>query len=201
MSQNENELLDHDADGIKEYDNALPRWWLYGFYGTIVMAVLYMINWHVLTEPVIGAKDQYVEYNQELEHWKLAAGKAPRKNLDNLVVLEDAPSLLRGKEIFEGTDNLCATCHRTDLGGQVGPNLTDDLWLHGCSVKDIITSITTGFPAEGMLPYGSTNKLSDDDLLKVASYIVSKLGSNPVDPKPINPERDVQCASKPEQPL
>ncbi len=193
MSHDKNELLDHEADGIREYDNALPRWWLYGFYGTIVFAVLYMVNWYVLPEPVIGLKDQYAEYNEEVAYWKTIQNRTPRKDNSHVVLLTDAPSLQRGKEIFEGTDNLCSTCHRADLGGQVGPNLTDDYSLHGCTVRDIIASIVKGYPEKGMLPYGSTSKLSDDDLLKVASYIISMHGTHPIDPKPMDPERDREC--------
>lgn len=193
MSQKVDELLDHDADGIKEYDNALPRWWLYGFYLTIVFAVVYMVNFFVLAEPLVGHKNQIAEYDAELASAKLASGNVPKKDMSSLTVLTDGASLQRGKEIFEGTDALCATCHRADLGGQVGPNLTDEYWLHGCSLKDVMTSIMTGYPDKGMLPYGSTNKLSDDDLQKVASYIISMHGTNPADPKPIDVERDVKC--------
>lgn len=195
MSKNVNELLDHDADGIREYDNALPRWWLYGFYLTIVFAVAYMVNLYVLPEPLIGLKNQIAEYEAEEAAAKTLMSNRPKKDLSTVAVLTDASSLQRGKEIFEGADNLCSTCHRTDLGGQVGPNLTDDFWLHGCSLQDIMTSITTGYPEMGMLPYGSTNKLSDEDLQKVASYIISLHDSHPPDPKPVDAERDVECES------
>lgn len=201
MAQDKNELLDHEADGIREYDNALPRWWLYGFYATIVFGVAYYVNWHVLSEPIVGARDQYAEYQEQVATWDAVIAKLPKKTFEASGPLTDAASLARGKEIFIGTDNLCSTCHREDLGGQVGPNLTDDYWLHGCSIRDIMTSIKTGYPEMGMLPYGSTNVLSDEDLLKVASYIISRRGSNPPDPKPVDAERDKACSPTNEQAL
>ena len=188
------ELLDHDADGIQEYDNSLPRWWLYGFYFTIIFSVVYMVHYHVSgTGKLMTA--EYEEEMQEAEAVKkIAAANAPKKELATSP-LTDAASLKKGQEIFESTNSLCATCHRTDLGGQVGPNLTDEYWIHGCDLPTIMKNITTGFPEKGMLPYGSTNKLTDEELVQVASYILSKQGSNPPDPKPIEPERDVKCGA------
>jgi cytochrome c oxidase cbb3-type subunit 3 len=191
----QDELLDHEADGIREFDNALPRWWLYGFYVTIVFAVIYAVNYHVLPAPVFGYAGMVAEYQAELEAARRAA-PAPRAGdpADGvLVALTDTASLARGKAIFEGPDNVCSSCQRLDLGGMVGPNLTDDSWLHGCTVKDIVTSIKTGYPLKGMLPFGTGKLLADDQVLLVASYVIAKRGSAPADPKPAEPERDAIC--------
>ena len=107
--------------------------------------------------------------------------------------LTDAASLAKGKAIFEGTTNICSSCHRPDLGGMVGPNLTDDNWIHGCSFAEIMKNITTGFPDKGMQPYGSGAKLTPEQLRQVASYVVSKRGSNPKAPKAADPARDKAC--------
>ncbi len=185
MAQNEiDKLLDHDADGIKEFDNALPKWWLYGFYFTIAFAIGYMVYYHMMGGPLSAA-----EYQAEIDAAKTTYKTATISNADARP-LSDPASLEAGRAIFEGTNNVCFTCHRADLGGQVGPNLTDDYWLHGGQFADIMHSITTGYPEKGMLPYGSGAKLSQDQLLQVASYVWSKHGSNPPDPKPIDPERD-----------
>ena len=75
----------------------------------------------------------------------------------------------------------------------IGPNLTDDKWLHGCGVSAVVQSIKTGYPVKGMMPFGTGKALTDQQVLQVASYVVSKHGSNPPNPKPAEPERDVDC--------
>ena len=130
------ELLDHEADGIREFDNALPRWWLYGFYFTIAFALVYVVNYHLLPKPMFGQPGMIAEYEAEvLAAEAAAAARGPvRKTAAAAVALTDAASLAKGKAIFEGPENVCSSCHRPDLGGLVGPNLTDDYWLHGCSM-------------------------------------------------------------------
>ena len=108
-------------------------------------------------------------------------------------VLKDAASLAAGKAIFTDTRSLCTTCHKADLGGLVGPNLTDGLWLHGCAPADIIKTIKTGYPERGMMPFGGGRVLNDRELLQVASYILSTRGTKPVNPKPADPARDKAC--------
>lgn len=189
------ELLDHDADGIREFDNALPRWWLYGFYFTILFAVVYMVNYHVLPRPLFGKAGMVAEYQAEMQAAPkavLAGGSGAPSGMP-LHAVKDEASLAKGRMIFEGADNVCASCHRPDLGGMVGPNLTDQYWLHGCSVNDVVTSIKTGYPLRGMMPFGTGKPLADEQVLQVASYILSKGGSSPSGAKPIDPERDKVC--------
>ena len=167
-------LLDHEVDGIREYDNDLPRWWLYGFYFTIVMSVIYMFYYHVYGGSDwnvlwYGPKSQEAEYAAELSEASALKANAPKGPNVAMTILTDASSLEKGRTIFESTNNLCFTCHRNDLGGQIGPNLTDNMWIHGCSLENIIANIKTGFPEKGMLPYGSNNRLTDEELLQVAS--------------------------------
>ena len=185
------QLLETDADGIREFDNALPRWWLYGFYFTIAFAAVYMTNYHLLAKPLFGKPGMVSEYQAEL-----AAAPKPRV-VDHggaaLVALTDADSLNQGRAIFEGADNVCASCHRPDLGGLIGPNLTDDRWRHGCTVQAIAASIKTGYPLKGMMPFGTGKALTDEQVLKLASYILSRRGSAPPAPKPIDPSDDVVC--------
>ena len=95
--------------------------------------------------------------------------------------MTDAASLAKGQAIFEGPDNVCFSCHRPDLGGLVGPNLTDDHWLHGCSVGRRRDRHQDRLPAKGMLPYGVGKPLTDEQVLQVASYVLSKRGSAPAE--------------------
>jgi cytochrome c oxidase cbb3-type subunit 3 len=188
------ELLDHEADGIREFDNALPRWWLYGFYFTIVFAAVYLVNYHVLPRPVFGRAGMVAEYQAELEAASREAASRPQvaRATGALATLTDQVSLDKGRAIFAGP-GACFSCHREDLGGLVGPDLTDDRWLHACSLPDIVNSIKTGYPLKGMLPYGVGKPLTDDQVLQVASYVLSKRGSLPPSPKPPDPERDKTC--------
>ena len=75
----------------------------------------------------------------------------------------------------------------------VGPDLTDNLWIHGCTPADVMKNVSTGFPPLGMLPYGSGASLSDEQLLQVASYVLSKQGTHPPNPRAANPEREKTC--------
>jgi cytochrome c oxidase cbb3-type subunit 3 len=195
MAHTPDELLEHEADGIREFDNQLPRWWLYGFYFTIVFAVVYAVNYHLLETPLFGHKGMVAEYTAEVEAAAAVASSRPAPAGPGvLVAATDEETLKQGEAIFNSQTSLCASCHRPDLGGLVGPDLTDALWLHGCSAAEVVASIKTGYPTRGMLPYGSNSALNDEQLRQVASFILSRRGSAPVNPKPPDPERDKACS-------
>src|SRR6188472_2703779 len=96
------ELMDHEADGIREFDNALPRWWLYGFYVTILFAVVYLVNYHLLSTPFLGASTVAAEYAADVKAHPKAAGDSGAAAIP---VLTDADSLSKGKAIFESQTN------------------------------------------------------------------------------------------------
>lgn len=187
-------LLAHEADGIREFDNALPRWWLYGFYFTIVFGVAYLINYHLLASPYMGHRTLGEDYVAEMKIAD-AAHKNDRGHGDGaaLIAFTDAANLAKGEAIFQGSRNLCHACHRKDLGGVIGPNLTDNRWLHGCTPGEMVRNVTSGFPQKGMLPFGSGQRLTDEELLQVVSYVLSKRGSEPAKPKATEPDRDSEC--------
>jgi cytochrome c oxidase cbb3-type subunit 3 len=193
MTKKKDELLSHDADGIHEFDNALPRWWLYGFYFTIAFAVVYYVNYHVLSRPLFGTQTLAAEYREDVERATTLQKHDASGSSRPIVALTDAASLLKGRAIFEGPDNTCFACHRPDLGGLIGPNLTDEYWLHGCAATDLVHDVKTGFPQKGMLAFGTGKTLSDEQVLQVVSYVLSKRGSHPANPKAIDPERDKVC--------
>lgn len=209
MSRDRDELLEHEADGIREFDNDLPRWWLYGFYITIVFSVIYLVNYHVLTTPFFGGASTVVaEHEADVKaaaalqamnraHASAGVGAPGAGGAAGVVAaaLTDAGSLQKGRAIFESATSLCSSCHRPDLGGLVGPNLTDAGWLHGCSVNEVMTSIRTGYPSRGMLPFGGGTPLSDQELRELASYVLSKRGSLPASPKAADPEREKACTT------
>ena len=171
-------LLDHDYDGIKELDNALPPWWKYGFYITIAVAVFYVLKfevWHTGMNPT-------QEYAEEMSAAKIQTDAylaSAKENVDeNSVVQLDAAGAAAGKEIFTKT---CVACHLAEGQGSVGPNLTDEYWIHGGSIKDIFKTIKYGFPDKGMQSWQST--YSPVEMQQLASYIRTLKGTNPPNPK------------------
>jgi cytochrome c oxidase cbb3-type subunit 3 len=181
-------LLDHDYDGIKELDNNLPPWWKYGFYVTILFAFFYLIGYHVTGT----GKLQLAEYSDEL----LLAQKQKEERLknltdnvneDNVTILHETTAVSSGKETYE---KFCAACHLVTGGGQVGPNLTDDNWLHGGGIRNIFKTITYGVPGKGMISWKS--QLSPKQIQQVASYILTLHGTNPPDAKEPQGEKWVE---------
>lgn len=171
-------LLDHDYDGIKELDNALPPWWKYGFYITIVIGIFYLLKfevWHTGMNPT-------EEYNAEMATAKIeteAYLASAKENVDeNTVVLLDVTGVAAGKEIYAKT---CVACHLAEGQGLVGPNLTDEYWIHGGSIKDIFKTIKYGYPDKGMQSWQST--YSPVEIQQLSSYILSLKGTNPPNPK------------------
>ncbi len=171
-------LLDHNYDGIRELDNALPPWWKYGFYVTIIVAVIYLMNFHVLG---IG-KSPAQDYTAEMEKAKVDKDLYDANNKDrvdeNNVPMADAAGLARAKEIFT---TKCWTCHGKLGEGGAGPNLTDDYWLHKGSLNDIFHTIKTGYPDKGMQSWA--NEFSPKEISFLASYVKSLHGTNPPNPK------------------
>lgn len=172
-------LLDHNYDGIQELDNNLPPWWKYGFYLTIVVAFVYMINYHV-----IGTGDlQGKEYENEMAKAKAEIDsfmKTSASNVDEstVKVLTEASDIAAGKDVFKAS---CAACHGQAGEGTVGPNFTDDYWLHGGSIQDVFKSIKYGWVEKGMKSW--KEDLSPMQIAQVASYIKSLRGTNPPNAK------------------
>lgn len=167
-------LLDHDYDGIKELDNALPPWWKYGFYITIVIAVIYIFNFHVWG---IG-KNPEQEYAEEMLEGKRIEElyKAKTKNLvdENNVVISDAAGIETGKILYTQS---CVACHGTKGEGGIGPNLTDDFWIHGGAMNNIYNTLKIGYPEKGMQSWQTM--FSPVQLKNLASYVKSIKGTNP----------------------
>jgi cytochrome c oxidase cbb3-type subunit 3 len=184
-------LAGHDADGITEFDNDMPLWWLVGFIFTVVFSFGYLVQYHLADGP-----SSTKEYEQEVAAFNKSKDPAGAAKEVVYTALTDAASLDAGRTIFNGSANTCYTCHREDLGGMVGPNLTDEFWIHGGDLNSIMKSIKTGFPDKGMQPYGTNARLSERQVLQVASYILSLQGSNPPNPKPIDPAREVKFVAE-----
>jgi len=172
-------MLDHDYDGIHELDNSLPPWWKYGFYLTIVFACIYLYRFHVSgTGP--SSHDEYVAEMKQAEEDKAAYLAKTAGNIDenNVTPLTAAADIAAGQQIFQST---CFACHAKDGGGGVGPNLTDDYWLHGGSLKDVFKSIKYGWQDKGMKSW--KDDFSPKQIAQLASYVKSLHGTRPAAPK------------------
>ena len=171
-------LLDHEADGIRELDNQLPRWWVWLFNLSILFAVIYLVYYHVVGD----GQMMLAEYQRESAVGDALKAKALAKFEQDMAAmqpLDDAPRLAEGQRIF---NQMCAPCHREDLGGLVGPNLTDDYWIHGPQFSDNLKIIYNGVPEKGMVTWKTL--LKPVEIHSVASYIYTKRGTNPPNPKP-----------------
>ncbi len=167
-------LLDHNYDGIRELDNALPPWWKYGFIITIAIAFLYLINFHVLG---IG-KNPTEEYATEMQVAKIQVAEFEAKNKDRIdessVPMANAAGVKQGGEYFAAN---CIACHGKLGEGGAGPNLTDNYWLHKGSINDIYQTLKNGYPAKGMAAWA--NKFNPKEISFIASYVKTLKGSNP----------------------
>lgn len=172
--------LDHDYDGIKELDNSLPPWWLYGFYLSIIIAVGYMYVYQ-FSDLGLSQQQEYEIAIKEGERQKVEYAAMQANNIDesNLLALTDEESLTLGSEAFIAK---CATCHGPEGQGGIGPNLTDKYWIHGGSMSNIYQTIKYGVPEKGMIAWKA--QMRPIVIHKVASYIQTLQGTNPANAKP-----------------
>ena len=165
----------HEYDGIRELDNKLPPWWVWGFYISIFWGVVYLFYYHVL--PATPLQDN--EFASEMKVLEAARtrflAEAKLKVDENSVTkLTDEVSLEAGRGIYQGK---CAACHAADGGGLVGPNLTDSYWIHGGGIKDIFRTISQGVPEKGMIAW--KDQLNPLQIQQVSSYIATLHGTTP----------------------
>jgi cytochrome c oxidase cbb3-type subunit 3 len=171
-------LFHHNFDGIRELDNKVPPWFNFLFYGTIVWGIIYMFVFHVFSDGQIQATEYKTEIQQAALEKEIMIKSGKFLNEENVTLLTDAPSLAEGKSIFIKN---CVSCHLNDGGGLVGPNLTDDFWIHGGGIKNIFKIIKYGVIAKGMIAWQT--QLDPNKMQQVSSYIISLHGTKPANPK------------------
>ncbi|GAB3946031.1 cbb3-type cytochrome c oxidase N-terminal domain-containing protein [Spirosoma harenae] len=179
LSQEKDLLMEHAYDGIAELDNPTPTWFMGLFYGTIGFAVVYWAIFHVFrTDSVMET-----EYNQEVAiaekereaYVKLVAGKI---NENSVTLLADKKGIDAGKTLF---NQYCTACHGQNAEGKVGPNLTDEYWLHGGTIKAVFHTVTEGVPEKGMISW--KKQLNPLQIQQVSSYLLSLQGTKPTGAK------------------
>lgn len=170
--------LNHEYDGIRELDNNIPKWWQLSFAGTVVIGIIYIFRMFVtgsLPDQVTELQeDQRVAAIKIAEYLKNSANNVD----ENSVVMLDAGGIAQGKELFSKN---CVACHGGSGEGTIGPNLTDEYWLHKGGIKDVFYSIKYGWPEKGMKSWQSD--FSPAQIAQLASYVKSLAGSNPPNAK------------------
>ncbi|MCO4291620.1 c-type cytochrome [Solitalea sp. MAHUQ-68] len=172
-------LMEHDYDGIHELDNKMPPWFIWLFNVTITFSVIYLIVFHVIkAAPLqIGEyKHELAVADKQLEEYRKKSANSVDEN--NVVLLTDAAQISKGADVFKTN---CVACHGGKGEGGVGPNLTDDYWLHGGSVKNIFKTIKYGVVEKGMRSW--KDDLSPTQIQEVVSFIKTLHGTNPPNAK------------------
>ncbi len=179
-------MLDHNYDGIRELDNHLPPWWKWLFYLSMVFAVVYLFFYHVTDTLPLSTQEYENEVVLAQEQARKLQASNPVAAIDenNVTVVTEALALADGKQTFL---NNCASCHRKDGGGDIGPNLTDQYWKHGGDVKDIFKVVRHGVQGTNMISWEGF--ISPEKMQNVASYVLSLQGTNPENPK--KPEGEI----------
>jgi len=172
-------LLDHNYDGIHEYDNPLPGWWLATFYLTILFSILYVGYYHI-GGPGKDPREDLAKELDGIKEKQMAANKvAGPDEAALLAAFQDSGRKTAGKGIYT---EKCASCHANDGGGLIGPNLTDKFWIHGDgSLPAILAVVSEGVVDKGMPPWKAL--LKSDEIVSVVAYVKTFAGSKAAAPK------------------
>ena len=183
-------LRDHSIDDIQEYDNALPGWWLWMFYISIVFGICYLLGHHYFG----NGQPSKTEYDEEDERIKALRGKLGEKLLqqpeeDLRKLSKDPQHIASGKATFA---KFCIVCHGPEATGLVGPNLRDRWWLHGSNMQDMITIINKGSP-NFQMPKQAGTTLRPDEIIDLTCFIVDLNRQGEKAGKPHDPARDKEA--------
>lgn len=167
-------LLDHEYDGIREYDNPMPRWWVLTFWGTFLFSVGYFFHYHMSGngQSVAAAYEQDMREAREVE---AKANLAQPVSEESLGKLSADQALMGDAKALFGVR--CGPCHGDKGQGIIGPNLTDTAWLHGTgTLTDIFGVVNEGVLAKGMPAWGK--QLSPMEVRKLSAYVGTLRGKN-----------------------
>ena len=182
---------DEDFDGIKELDNRVPPWFNYLFGATIIFGVVYLLNYHVWQSSPLPRAEYAEEVNAADLSRRIRMVAEGTINEDELVALKDDVALKAGQERFLKN---CITCHGSHGEGIVGPNLTDQYWIHGGGIKNVYATIKNGVPEKGMISWKLV--FTPKEIQQIASYVLSLQGTNPPNGK--KPEGTLYTEPKPQ---
>ena len=185
LDPSENKVI-HEVDGIQEYDNKLPNWWLYTLYGSMVFGFGYWFIYQTAGFADLPPAEYQAEMDKAATVMAAKIKAAGVMTPETLAALsKDKVTVEQGRQVFALT---CVACHRADGGGVVGPNLTDDFWLHGAAPDKVYNTIMSGVPDKGMPPWGP--QLGLDRVQAVTAYVITLRGTNVPNGKAPQGERD-----------
>ncbi|MES2477559.1 MAG: cbb3-type cytochrome c oxidase N-terminal domain-containing protein [Bacteroidota bacterium] len=169
----------HSYDGIRELNNVTPPWFIAGFLLSILFAIVYLYRYHVAE----SAPLQIEEYTIAVAEAKVKQAEYLKTQANNVdessVVFLGADGIAAGQALFATN---CVACHGDKgQGASVGPNLSDNYWLHKGSIQDIFKSIKYGWQEKGMKSW--KDDFSPNQIAQLSSYIYSLKGSNPAGAK------------------
>ncbi len=178
------QVLNHEYDGIREYDNPTPGWWNWLFALSVVFSVVYWAWYHIGTEST--SIHQHWESAQVAEFQKIfgAIGTLEPDEPTILKMMEDPQMMAVARGIFIGN---CAACHARDGGGITGVNLTDEQFKNVRSLGEFFTVISKGANNQAMPAW--ENRLSVNERVILAAYAASLRGTTPTSPR--MPEGDI----------
>lgn len=186
-------MLDHNYDGIREMDYGMPPWLKYVFIGTFLFAVFYVPAFLIFD--IIP--DQQTEYQASIDDAAMRAEARVKAGMVQITaetaeLQTDEEVMKAGKVLYKKN---CAVCHADDGGGGVGPNLTDDYWIHGNDIKGVFTTVSEGVPAKGMIPW--KGNMSPKQIQDVSNYVLSLVGTTPANAK--EPQGEIRKQEKAEE--
>ncbi len=187
------ELLDHEYDGIREFDNPTPGWWHLIFLGSILFMFPYILVFHFSP----GGCSIYDQFDKEMADFyraKFARLGTLEPNAETIVGLSKNPeAMLMAEGTFKGK---CASCHGANGEGLVGPNLTDQFYKNATSIEDLYRVLDEGVISAGMPAWG--RQLHPSEVVLITAYAASLRGKELPGPK--GPEGD-QIAPWPDHPM
>ena len=172
------EEFDHQFDGIRELDNRIPPWFTTLFLATVVFGIVYLLDYHVFSSSPLMASEYNAEVNAADVQRRVFMASEGTIDENALTQIKDPEVLKRGSGEFQ---KYCISCHGPAGGGIVGPNLTDQYWIHGGGIKNVYTTIKMGVPAKGMISWQLV--FTPKQIQEIASYVLSLQGSNPANAK------------------
>ena len=178
----QNEVI-HSVDGIEEYDNKLPNWWLFTLYGAIAFSAVYWFSYHSFSFLKHPFEVYLADKKSATPDQGSDTGPVTAESLT--AASKDPATVDQGKQIFMQN---CVACHSANGGGGVGPNLTDDYWLHGGAPDKIFNTISHGVPDKGMQSWAPV--LGPVRTKAVAAYVYTLHGTNVAGGKAPQGERE-----------